>query len=232
MAITAILTDIEGTTTPISFVAEVLFPYARTHLAAFLRDHAEDPAVRESLDAARALAGKPELDIAGVTELLIQWIDEDRKATPLKDLQGLIWADGYVAGAFQGDLYPDVLPALIQWRESSRGLYIYSSGSVASQRLLFGHSIHGDLIPLFSGYFDTRIGPKIETDSYRRIAAEIGTAPESILFLSDSEKELDAARQAGLQTIRLARDGAVESSHPVHDSFATIRLDFPFNPIT
>ena len=225
MAITAILTDIEGTTSPISFVAKVLFPYARTHLAAFLGHHAEDPAVRESLDAARTLAGKPELDIAGVTELLIQWIDEDRKATPLKDLQGLIWADGYVTGAFQGDLYPDVLPALTQWRQAGLSLYIYSSGSVAAQRLLFGHSIHGDLTPLFSGYFDTRIGAKIETDSYRRIAAEIGTAPESILFLSDSEKELDAACAASFKTARLARDGAVESAHLVHESFATIRVD-------
>ena len=223
MAITAILTDIEGTTSPISFVANVLFPYARTHLAAFLCDHAEDPAVRESLDAARALAGKPELDIAGVTELLIQWIDEDRKATPLKDLQGLIWADGYVTGAFRGDLYPDVLPALTQWRQAGLPLYIYSSGSVAAQRLLFGHSIHGDLTPLFSGYFDTRIGAKVETDSYRRIAAEIETAPESILFLSDSEKELDAARAVGFRTARLARDGAVESTHPIHESFVTIR---------
>lgn len=187
-----------------------------------MRAHRDDPAVRDALDGVRSLAGVPDLDEAGTITTLLSWIDEDRKATPLKDLQGLIWQEGYAAGDFRGELYADVAPALRQWHAAGRRLYVYSSGSVAAQRLLFGHSDRGDLTSLFSGYFDTRIGAKSETDSYRRIAAEIGEAPSAILFLSDSERELDAAAGAGLQVIRLARDGAVESRYRVVESFAEI----------
>jgi enolase-phosphatase E1 len=224
LAISAVVTDIEGTTTPISFVADTLFPYARVRLADFVRQHGAEPAISGLLDDARALAGRAGLDAAGTVALLLGWMDEDRKATPLKELQGLIWAEGYAAGDLRATLYPDVVPALDHWRAAGCTLHIYSSGSVAAQRLLFGHTEWGDLTPLFRGYFDTRIGAKVEADSYRRIAAEIAAVPAAILFLSDSERELDAAREAGFATARLARDGAVESRHPVHASFATIVL--------
>lgn len=190
-----------------------------------MQSHRDDPAVRDALDGVRRLAGAPDLDEAGVIAILLGWIDEDRKATPLKDLQGLIWQAGYAAGDFRGELYDDVVPALRQWHAAGRRLHVYSSGSVAAQRLLFGHSDNGDLTPLFSGYFDTRIGAKIETESYRRIAAEIGEAPGAILFLSDSERELDAAAEAGFQVIRLARDGAVASRYRVVESFAELFVE-------
>jgi len=225
LAITAIVTDIEGTTTPISFVADVLFPYARARLPEFVHRHGDEPRISALLDDARVIAGHENLDRAGVIALLVRWIDEDRKATPLKELQGLIWAQGYAGGDFRGDVYADVPPTLYAWIERGCALYIYSSGSVAAQRLLFGHTAYGDLTPLFKGYFDTKTGAKMEPESYRRIAAEIDVPPQSILFLSDSEREVDAARAVGFKTIRLARDGAVESSHPVHTSFATIALD-------
>lgn len=202
----------------------MLFPYARARLADFVRAHRDAPAIAQILDAVRDLAAAPDLDEAGVIATLLAWIDEDRKATPLKELQGLIWEEGYAAGAFRGALYGDVVPALRAWHAGRIRLYVYSSGSVAAQRLLFGHSDEGDLTPLFSGFFDTRIGAKIEGESYRRIAAEIGLAPGAILFLSDSERELDAAVASGLQTIRLARDGAVDSRHRVVESFAEIDL--------
>ena len=203
-------------------MARILFPYARARLPDFVRTHRDDPAVRDALDGVRLLAGAPDLDEVGAITTLLGWIDEDRKATPLKDLQGLIWQEGYAAGDFRGELYGDVVPALRRWHAAGRRLYVYSSGSVAAQRLLFGHSDQGDLTPLFSGYFDTRIGAKNETESYRRIAAEIGEAPGAILFLSDSERELDAAAEAGFQVIRLTRDGAVVSRYRVVESFAEI----------
>ncbi len=190
-----------------------------------MRTHRHDPAVITALEETRQLADAPDLDAEGVIAVLLGWIDEDRKATPLKDLQGLIWAEGYAAGDFRGELYSDVVPALKAWHEGGRRLYVYSSGSVAAQRLLFGHSDDGDLTPLFAGFFDTRIGAKVDTTSYRRIAAEIGAEPAAILFLSDSERELDAAAEVGMRAIRLARDDAVESRYPVVESFAAIRLE-------
>ncbi len=222
MPVAAVVTDIEGTTTPISFVARILFPHARRRLPGFVREHRNDPAVRDALADVRRLADAPNLDEAGVIATLLGWIDEDRKATPLKDLQGLIWQEGYAAGDFRGELYADVGPALRRWHGAGQQLYVYSSGSVAAQRLLFGHSDQGDLTPVFSGYFDTRIGSKVEAPSYARIAAEIAAPPGSILFLSDSERELDAAIAAGFKVIRLARDGAVESRYRVVGSFAEI----------
>ncbi|OQW44828.1 MAG: 2,3-diketo-5-methylthio-1-phosphopentane phosphatase [Proteobacteria bacterium SG_bin6] len=193
----AILTDIEGTTSSIDFVAQVLFPYARERLPDYCVAHAE--AVAPIL--AEVAASAP----ADPIETLLRWIDEDRKATPLKELQGLIWADGYASGAFTGHVYADAVRGLRRWHAGGLKLYIFSSGSVAAQKLLFGHSDAGDLTPLFSGYFDTKTGPKREAASYAAIAAAIGVAPDAVLFLSDTPEEVGAARAAGMRALRVDR---------------------------
>ena len=218
--IRAIVTDIEGTTSSIDFVTAVLFPYARERLPAFVVTHADKPEVQHWLHETAREAGLVSATQQEIIDLLIRWIDEDRKATPLKALQGLIWADGYASGEFKGHVYPEVADSLRKWSQQGIRLYVYSSGSVAAQKLLYGHSEAGDLTPLFSGYFDTEIGAKREVDSYRRIAEAIETPPGQILFLSDIAAELDAAAAAGFQTVQLLRPPAVatESRHKqVHD---------------
>ncbi|HLQ26532.1 MAG TPA: acireductone synthase [Acidiferrobacterales bacterium] len=207
----AIVTDIEGTTSSLSFVKDVLFPYARAHLAEFIQQHGDDAAVRQLLQEARQAAGE-KLDDAQLAARLLHWIDEDKKITPLKALQGMIWEQGYRRGHFTSHLYEDAVRNLRRWKEQGIKLYIFSSGSVQAQKLLFAHTEFGDLTPLFSGYFDTRIGAKREPGSYRAIAASIGVAPRHILFLSDIKEELDAARQAGMSTVWLLREGVILSS--------------------
>ena len=200
----AILTDIEGTTSSISFVKDVLFPYARRALPGFVATHRRDPAVRKWLDAVAAENGGM-CDDAMIVEVLQGWIDEDRKHTALKALQGMVWADGYRNADFSAHIYPDAAPALRQWHAAGLPLYVYSSGSVPAQRLFFAHSEAGDLTSLISGWFDTEIGGKREADSYRRIAESIDLPPGKILFLSDIVEELDAAREARLQTVLIDR---------------------------
>lgn len=221
----AVVTDIEGTTSSISFVKEVLFPYAAAHMARFLREHWNEPAVQEQI---RALAADTGADVASADDadrILQQWIREDRKATPLKTLQGMIWKAGYQSGAYTAHLYPDTAPALQRWHDAGLPLYVYSSGSVAAQKLFFGYSDAGDLTSLFSGYFDTTTGMKQEVESYRKIATAIAVPASEIVFLSDIEGELNAAREAGFQTILLDRDGkAPASSHQRVKSFADISL--------
>jgi enolase-phosphatase E1 len=221
----AILTDIEGTTTSLSFVKDVLFPYARERLAAFIRQHAQDAAVYRELNAVRHLIGK-DLSDAQVIEQLLRWIDEDKKITPLKSLQGMIWEDGYRKGDLKGHVYEDAVRRLRQWKQAGRRLYVFSSGSVQAQKLLFAHTDYGDLTPLFSGYFDTNIGNKRETASYRKIADAIGLPPAEVLFLSDIKEELDAARAAGMQVTWLVRDGVPDpgATHRQVRSFDEIRL--------
>ncbi|MES2818908.1 MAG: acireductone synthase [Pseudomonadota bacterium] len=225
MPIKAILTDIEGTTSAVSFVFEVLFPYAARHLPDYVRAHAGEPAVAAQLDAVRAESGEAQADLARVIDILQGWIAEDRKATPLKALQGMIWAQGYRAGELKGHVYPDAVQALKDWKQAGYRLYVYSSGSIQAQQLIFGFSEGGDLTPLFSGYFDTTSGPKREAGSYARIAAQIGCPSDEILFLSDIVEELDAAREAGLRTVGLAREGGQLPGHPCVASFAAIDPD-------
>lgn len=203
--IKAIVTDIEGTTSSLSFVKDVLFPYARTHLPAFVQMHRADPAVKAQLDAVRAECGEA-LDDEQIVAQLLRWMDEDRKNTPLKVLQGMIWEAGYRRGELTGHVYPDAVEQLRAWHRAGLALYVFSSGSVQAQQLLFGHSEAGDLTPLFSGYFDTRTGAKGDPEAYWSIARSIDLERDSILFLSDTREELDAAREAGLQTIWLVRD--------------------------
>lgn len=214
-----ILTDIEGTTSSLSFVKDVLFPYAEKHLPDFVRAHAREPDVKAQLDA----IGADGVDAA--IEALLQWIREDKKATPLKALQGMVWYEGYKRGELTADVYPDALKALKQWQASGKRLYIYSSGSVQAQKLLFGHTPVGDLNPLFSGYFDTSIGGKLEKDSYARIVAEIGAPANDIVFLSDNVGELDAAKAAGIRTVWLNRYNMKDApAHAVAKDFTEIAI--------
>lgn len=200
----AILTDIEGTTSSISFVKDVLFPYARRALPAFVRQHGQEPEVRRWLDEVATEHGSICSDDV-IVETLQGWIDQDRKHTALKALQGMIWEAGYRDADFTAHIYPDAAPALRQWHEQGYPLYVYSSGSVPAQKLFFGHSDAGDLTPLFSGWFDTEVGGKRERDSYARIVESIGLPADEILFLSDVVEESDAAREAGLATVLIDR---------------------------
>ena len=221
----AIVTDIEGTTTDINFVHKVLFPYAHAKLPDFLRENAEAPAVAEQIHAVRDVMQDADASLEAVIATLLHWIDTDQKVTPLKALQGMVWADGYQRGDFTGHLYADVAPALRQWQAEGKALYVYSSGSVQAQKLLFGYSDEGDLTPLFSGYFDTHVGHKREAASYQRILDTLDLPPASALFLSDVVEELDAAQQAGMQTLQLVREGTQAGTrHPCVTRFDEILL--------
>lgn len=223
----AIVTDIEGTTSSISFVKDVLFPYARKRLPAFVETHADRPDVQHWLHEAAREAGLVSASHTEIIDLLQRWIDEDRKATPLKALQGMIWDDGYRSGEYRAHLYPEVAAKLRAWKAHGLDLYVYSSGSVPAQKLFFGFSEAGDLTALFSGYFDTEIGAKRDVESYRRILAAIGRRGGEVLFLSDVEAELDAARAAGMRTTLLARAPATcpaAGTHPCVTDFDHVEV--------
>lgn len=192
----AVLMDIEGTTTPVAFVHDVLFPYARARMADWCRVRMDEPVIGE---VARLAPDQP------IVATLLGWMDRDEKITPLKTIQGMIWAEGYAKGEIIGDLYPDVAPALRRWARAGVRLFVYSSGSVSAQKLLFGHSPAGDLTPLFQGFFDTNIGAKRAAQSYRDICRGANIAAGEMLFLSDVEAELDAAAESGLATCQLVR---------------------------
>jgi acireductone synthase len=227
MTIKAVITDIEGTTTPIAYVHRTLFPYARQHLRGFLAARHDDPAVAEAL-AEVARIEERELTVDEAATVLERWIDEDRKATPLKALQGMIWAQGFAAGELHGEVYADVPDCLRRWRAQGRTLYVYSSGSVEAQQLIYGHTPYGDLRPLFAGYFDTRVGAKREAAAYRRILEHIGLAGEEVVFLSDIGAELEAAHAAGLATCQVLRpqDGTERAEgFPAVTRFDQLELD-------
>jgi len=223
--INAIITDIEGTTSSIAFVKDVLFPYAAKQFPAFLDTNWNEEAVQKQILAAEAEAGEALGSPAQASDLFCRWIEEDRKATPLKALQGMIWKAGYENGDYTAHMYPDTAPALQKWHDSGLALYVYSSGSIAAQKLFFGYSDAGDLTGLLSGYFDTTTGPKQSADSYRKIQQTIGHPANTLLFLSDIEAELDAAAEAGLHTCLLDREQAgLQSRHPVVSDFNHINL--------
>ena len=227
----AILTDIEGTTSSISFVKDVLFPYARHALPGFVAAHRDDPEVRRWLDVVATEHGSICNDDV-IVETLQGWIDQDRKHTALKALQGMIWKAGYRDADFTAHIYPDAAPALREWHAAGLPLYVYSSGSVPAQQLFFGHSDAGDLAPLVSDWFDTEIGGKREAGSYQRIAERIGLDAAQIVFLSDVVEELDAAREAGLQTVLVdrledypqPREGEATHGHVRVTRFSDIQL--------
>lgn len=222
--IRVVLTDIEGTTSSISFVHEVLFPYARKHLPDFVRAHHHTTrAVAEQLVLVAEKSGVDSKNVEGLIEVLQRWIDEDRKEGPLKALQGMIWEQGYHSGELKGHVYPDAADYLQRWHDRGLRLFVYSSGSVKAQKLIFGFSNEGDFTPFFSGYFDTAVGGKKEPQSYQTILAELGVEPASVLFLSDIEAELDAAESAGLKTVWLIRDGELpDTGRPVARDFAEV----------
>lgn len=225
MSIKAIVTDIEGTTSSIDFVHQELFPYASKQLPAYVRQHQDEAEVASLLQDVRQLIAKPQADVEQLIETLLQWIRADNKATPLKALQGLIWSHGYKTGAFTGHVYQDVKANLNKWAAQGIDLYVYSSGSVAAQKLLFGYSDAGDLTPLFKGYFDTHIGNKREKQAYETIVSQLAMPAQDILFLSDVVEELDAAASAGMQTIQLVREqGMTTGDHAVVNSFDEISV--------
>src|SRR5262245_23139186 len=241
-----ILLDIEGTTSSISFVYDVMFPYVRKHLTFEVFSNWMEPEYIEAFHAIARDAGHESLDAwlkkEGLTrenplraaeivcKEVTRLMDTDVKATGLKQLQGLIWQSGFEGGELKAHVYEDVPPALAAWQAAGNDVPIYSSGSVQAQKLFFGHTIAGDLLPHFRGHYDTTTGPKTEADSYRQIAADYRSPPNEILFLSDIVAELDAARAAGLQTALCIRPGnsqqanPTENPHPTIESFSNVRL--------
>jgi enolase-phosphatase E1 len=203
--VAVIVCDLEGTVAPIDYVQQVLFPYVRQRLAAWLQVHAGELRVAQLLAEVAAEAGQP-LDLSAAASQLLVWSDADRKIAPLKTLQGWIWQQGYASGELQAPLYPDVKPALQAWRAQGRALAVYSSGSVAAQQLFLGHSDAGDLRPLFGHWFDTAVGGKLQAASYRAIAGQLRQPAAHLLFLSDHPGEIAAAREAGWQAIQVVRD--------------------------
>lgn len=218
-----VLLDIEGTTSSVSFVHDVLFPYARERLPAYVAQHRDRPDVRDELERAqgslRARGWRADTE-DDIVEGLIRFIDQDVKDTSLKALQGMIWASGYTSGAYQAHMYPEVPDALRRWREDGLRLSIYSSGSIAAQKLFFRYSDAGDLLPLLHAHFDTTTGPKKASPSYASIARSLHREPSQVLFLSDVPAELDAAQAAGLRTIQLVRPGtSAGDRHPTAADF-------------
>jgi len=226
--IRAIVTDIEGTTSSLSAVKDVLFPYARRHLREFVARRREDPEVRSALAEARTLANTPGADEDATLSVLERWMDEDRKATPLKALQGILWEEGYRKGALRSEVYPDVVPAFRALKARGLPIHVYSSGSIRAQKVFFEHTNEGDLRSLFDGYFDTTTGPKTEPGSYRSIAEAVGVEPREALFLTDARGELQAASAAGLQVLGVIRPPAPPASlspFPAVTTFADIAVD-------
>jgi enolase-phosphatase E1 len=228
----AVLLDVEGTTSSISFVYDVLFAHAKTHAAEFLASHRGDAAVRQVTEGLAAASGLPIDTLAaadGPARLALAAIDlmnRDVKDTSLKALQGMIWRSGFESGEIVAHVFDDVPPALAQWADSGLDVRIYSSGSIEAQKLFFAHTAAGDLTRFLRGHYDTTTGPKRETSSYAAIAADMAFEPRQILFVSDVAAELDAARQAGMATALAVRPGNREvgdlSDHRAISSFAEI----------
>jgi enolase-phosphatase E1 len=235
-----VLMDVEGTTTSISFVYDVLFPYAAARLDATCAERAAEPEVAAALarlreehaaETARETRATPPPPFGNGAPYVRYLMSRDRKSTGLKALQGLIWDQGYRRGELRGHVFADVPPALAAWRAAGLRLRVFSSGSVLAQRLLFGHSELGDLTPFFEGFHDTATGPKLEPRSYLAIGAAFGLPAAALLFLSDTVGELDAAAAAGFRTGRLDRPGNRQQpasghpAHPVYTSFAELAPD-------
>ena len=235
-----ILLDIEGTTSSVSFVYDVMFPFVRRELDTYLCANWNSAALNEACDLIAKDAGHEsfaawcgdETDVGKrrglVREEVLRLMDGDVKATGLKQLQGLIWRSGFESGEMQAHVYDDVPPAIQAWNDAGRDVRIFSSGSIAAQNLFFGHTVVGDMLHLFRGHYDTTVGPKKEAASYQAIAEDFGLPPAEILFLSDVPVELDAARAAGLQIGLCKRPGNAEvpadNGHPEVTSFDQIQL--------
>ncbi|XP_061589303.1 enolase-phosphatase E1-like [Cololabis saira] len=226
----ALLLDIEGTTTPITFVKDILFPYIREHLEDHLSSHWEEDECKQDVHLLKkqmeedmkqnracpvhavdqTVHTDEEKAIREVVENVLWQMAADRKSTALKQLQGHMWRAAYSSGRIKGEIYPDVIPSIKTWRERSLKVYIYSSGSVEAQKLLFGYSVEGDVLELFDGHFDTTIGAKVDSKSYERIAERMGCQPEEITFLTDVTREAKAAEEAGMNVLVVVRPGNME----------------------
>jgi enolase-phosphatase E1 len=239
------LLDVEGTVAPLTLTTGMLFPYARKHFSKFLDDNIDDPGVRDDLNLLaeeNQAETDPGLPVRRTPEkwagpvhgekfkifalIYFNWLmDQDRKSTALKSLQGKIWKKGFESGELKGTLFDDVPDAIRRWAATGK-VAIYSSGSVEAQKLLFGHTNYGDLTPLIAGYFDTRTGAKMEAASYKAIAQAMAVARDEVLFLSDSIRELDGAREAGCQTRFIVRPGNAPAGeangHITVESFASL----------
>ncbi|EGT60282.1 hypothetical protein CAEBREN_28174 [Caenorhabditis brenneri] len=232
----ALLLDIEGTITSISFVKDELFPYAFDNVGKYLEEHYDKPATQIILEDLRRVAEQQaENDVAvvrirepkqecieDVTKNVRHWIKRDKKLTPMKALQGLIWEEAYQRGEVKGHVYSDVLPVLEILVDRKIPIYIYSSGSVHAQKLLFANSVEGDMTKILYGYFDTNIGLKGESNSYLKICEQIGIPPKQVLFLTDVEAEASAAKKAGLQTKLVIRPGNAILTQEVKNAYGTI----------
>ena len=240
--IRVILLDIEGTTTPVEFVYQTLFPYASRKLEPFLREHAQDPGIQSLIQDLRAQHGidereglKPPGWMEHPEEARLrssvaygQWlIVRDSKCPALKSLQGRIWQEGFTSGELRGAIFPDVPVAFERWRQQKKIICIYSSGSVLAQQNLFRTTASGDLTPYISAFFDTRVGAKTEAESYKKIAASFKYSPHQFLFISDAVKEIEAAQSAGVQVILCERDNHASSSPTVHAVIHTFDVVFP-----
>ena len=232
------LLDIEGTTSSIDFVHQTMFPFARERVANFVRSNRDSELLNgcveqlaKDLDQPSVeswLGGDAETNEQTIIDAVIDMIDDDVKATGLKQLQGIIWKEGFHSGELVAHLYPDSAPAMQRWKNTGLDLRIYSSGSIAAQKLFFGHSVAGDLLPLFSAHYDTTTGPKKEAASYEKIVADTAVAADRIVFISDVPAELDAAKEAGLQTVLSLRPGNVpvenQSRYQAIESFETLSI--------
>ena len=221
-----ILTDIEGTTTSISFVHEVLFPFSKDRLKTFVNLHLDKKEIQEIITQTKKTVleeKREDISTEEACDYLLHCIKTDRKHSALKNLQGLIWEEGYNSGEIKGHIYEDVPKALQKWKEAGLLMGVYSSGSVKAQHLIFEYSEKGNLRPYFSNHFDTKVGHKRERESYDTIAIKLELNPAEILFLSDIKEELDAARSAGMKTTQLIRkDDVIIGDHPVARNFTEV----------
>lgn len=211
--ISAILCDVEGTTTDTAFVHQTLSAYARRHIANFLRQHQHQPAVKAALLSLREEARLP---LAGIDRLLaelLHYIDIAKPSPALKQLQAMIWAEAYSSGQFTGHIYEDAYQQLTVWHQSGIAIYLYSSLTIAAQELLFGHSNHGNLLPRINGHFDTSVGAKRDGNSYRHIRETLGLAANQLLYISAVHQELDAAEHDGWHTVQVSRGSPDRLSH-------------------
>lgn len=222
--ITAILLDIEGTVSSLDFVKDVLFPYAKKNLKSYLSKNQNNGEVKKAIQEMEKISQKS-LSMDEAIDMLTKWMNEDRKITPLKTIQGLIWEEGFKKKEFQAHIYPDALQKMEKWSNGGMPLYIYSSGSVFAQKLFFKYSEGGDLTQFISGYFDTTTGNKKEAASYRKIGEKLGKKIQDILFFSDNNEELNAAAEAGMKTVFIHRGKQrVRSNHRTFTGFEDIDL--------
>jgi enolase-phosphatase E1 len=234
MKIAAIVTDIEGTTGGSGFHHDVLMPYSLKHIAGFVREHQDERDVMRALVKLSDRTHIPLHNLEGIIRVLQQWIRDEEPVPELKTLQGMVWEKAYKQGMFQAHVYPDVPEVLQRWQQKERNLYVYSRESVKAQQLFYRYSTEGDMRLLFSGYYDSTLGPKDDPQSYARIAEAIALPPQRVVYISDDRTELDAAAQAGLKTTWVIRPQdtsldpervRLKSPHPVVTQFGQIVLE-------